>query len=51
MEGDKVHSDACEAYKRYQNEARDVIMFVFYLLYRHDNRFLRNKNEMLNIHI
>ena len=43
MEGDKVHSDACEAYKRYQNEARDVIMFVFYLLYRHDNRFLRNK--------
>ena len=51
MEGDKFHGNACEAHKRYQNEARDVIMFLFYLLHRHYNRFLRNKNEMLNIHI
>ena len=51
MEGDKLHGDACEAYKRYQNEAKDIIMVLFYLLHCHCNRFLRNKNEMLNIAI
>jgi hypothetical protein len=51
MEGDKVHSNACQSYKRYQNEAKDIIMVLFYLSYRHYDRFLRNKNEMLNIHI
>ena len=42
MEGDKLKRNACEAYKRYQNEATDVI-FEFYLLHRPYNRYLRNK--------